>query len=716
MGLAIDRIDLESEAQWLRRCLAARLMPVTQVLCILRFFERIIQAPVSRLEPYLRAFIPNLARITKICDPSEFFPEDLEILSSIVELLSTQSSDVVSVQDRTAIASFFERLSSWINEVVGPAHESKHAPRSDTVTCLFVEHYPEIGLNPRGRIVRLTVLGSAAPSDARSGIVTVHNPVEKPDDSFLNQARQSVSVARDYLGRRNAMSPKRQHRIDFTLDSTGARLTGDSLGLALAVGAAATISRVEALRERLAVSPDVAFSGALSSMGQIEPIDRQGLELKVHRAFFSSLQYLVVPRKQLSEAGTYLRTLETKYPNRKLELVGEDHFAGVVEDTRLVARSRLGLASYAARQVKRRGRSPWVEVPVLAVLATILIWLLLPILDRQPVGVRIIGSGFEVVNSHAHVLWKKSYPCEALHDYGQSSAVLDLDNDGHNEVLFGPDPAQASPISGLFYIYNYRGDSLRACDCIARGEYWGDTTKIGEPALYYGPKVDIVRIDHKLRIITSIENIYPARGHIKMWDSAGNQLGWYVNSGAASYQFLSDIDGDGIDELICTGFQNRMLGQTVFVLPAGGFHGVSPPYLKESYGYDLSWVKHGNQLRYLFFPPTDIGKLDLPSDYQPGGELRRTSGNEFDFNVTESREIHGETVSVVPVDYLLSQEFRVTRVLLSDVFIKRYRELLASHSIPSIPLEDYPDSLCDRVRYWKDSGWVTGGSVRAPKR
>ena len=230
--------------------------------------------------------------------------------------------------------------------------------------------------------------------------------------------------------------------------------------------------------------------------------------------------------------------------------------------------------------------------------------------------------------------------------------------------------------------------------------------------MWWGPKLDVVRIGGELRIVSSICNIYPGRGHIKLWDSTGTQLGWYIHSGGAQFVMLHDLNGDGIEELVGGGFQNRMKGQALFVLPSKDFFGVSPPYLKDASGYDLSGVKRGNQLRYLFFKPSELARIDMPGDYQSSGLLTRPDAREFNLTVAETKGLRGSVMVFDNLDYRISNDFRVTNVLMSDVFLKRYRHLLESDSVPPVSLADYPDTLLNRVQYWTDSGWVTEGQLR----
>jgi hypothetical protein len=705
----VDFLKIESDANRVRQSIRAAWATELQLLCVLRFFERHADAPPEQLEPYFREFVPTAAISATECPPEELLPDEIEALSLLIVLLGKLPDDFAAEQDIEALRNLERQAKAFIADVTSPSGVRPAAATADEISCLFVEHYPDLGLEPRGRLMKLGIAGSTAPANTKEDIITLDNPVEKRDDRFLCQARQSVTVARGSLGQLGKLNSKSRFRFEFTLGAGGARFTGDSLGVAFAIAAAMVASKEAVFRTRLEVSSDVAFSGALGADGTVESIDTRGLQIKICRAFFSRLRYLVIPRQHLAEAWEYLKTLENVYPARKLELVGADRFQSVMEDTRFVKPLRLGAGEYSALWVKRHARNPWIEIPILLILLAVLTRILLPYLDGQPERVRIAGHGFEVLNSYSRVLWKKSFDCDTIRSNQYCWAVLDLDGDGKKEVLLGPDASRACPESGWFFAYTSRGDSLFACDCIQRFEYPRDSIKPGEPEMWYGPKLDIVRIGGALRIISSINNNYPARGHIKMWDSAGNQLGWYIHSGGSQFVGLHDLNGDGVEELVGTGFQNRLKGQAVFVLPSTGFSGVSPPYSENSNGYDLSRVKRGSQLRYIFIAPSELARIDMPGDYQSSGVLSRPDSHEWNLSIAETRGLRGSVIVYDNLDYRLSNDFRVTQVLMSDVFVKRYRHLLATDSVPPVSLSDYPDTLLHRVQYWTDSGWVTEG-------
>jgi hypothetical protein len=704
-----EYIDIEAAAERLRQCLQIAPTPELQVLCGLRFFERYRDGGTVAIEANIREFVPAIVAAAKSSNPAEFLPQEVTLLAWFAELLADQKEGLVS---RTDLGQLRALVDSAARALAGAAVAAPSPSQRDrgqvAITCLFVEHYPDLDLAPRGRILTLRVTASKLSSSSSEDAIIITNPVEKPNDRFLAQARDSVKAVRIYLSRTYGLSEKKRYRLDFAVDTTSARFTGDSLGLAFAIGAMAALSKVEVFRRDLSISTDVAFTGAISSEGELRPIDREALRLKIYRAFHSNLKCLVIPRAHMLEAWVYLRELEQATPHRRLELTGAADLGHVAEDPRLVPFQKLSAPTFAVRRAWRAKRSIWVEVPLLLVLLAILYSVVLHWLDRNPSSLRITGSTIEAVNRYDHPLWSKSFAdCGSL-DPNTSWAVVDLNGDGNNEILFAPNATKPSARSGWMFAYSSSGDSLFSCDCAVRFEYPNDTIPEGRPDLYFGPSIKVRRIKGELRIITVAQKNYPARSHIKMWDPTGRQLGWYVNSGGAGLHQLMDIDADGRDELIMAGFANRMKACCFFALPSDSFRGVSPPYAKNSNGYDLSWVKRGNQTAYVIFPPTDVCRHDMRQEYQGGAIATLLPGGGLGVQVMESPVDSGAAT----LDYYFSSRLRVSEVMMSDPYRKRRQTLINSGAIENIPEEKFLASLLGRVTYFIDTSWVTEAQLR----
>lgn len=678
------------------------LLPELKLLCGLRFFDRFDSETGAALESYLREFIPTLADAACKCNPDEFLPEEAASLARLLNLLKKQDPGGVNAEDLKKLETLHESILSSESRPESSIVEGKSRT---VVTGLFAEYYPDLDLSPRGRLLNLAVSVTPISQKVADDDVNVRNPVEEPDDRFLEQARDSVHAARQYLLEKYGLSARRKYRFDFALNSTGARFTGDSLGVAFAVGAVVALSRIEVFRERLSVSPDVAFSGALSPGGELKKIDSEALKLKIYRAFHSDVKYLLIPREHITEAWKYLSELEEQAPERKLELVGADRLDAVVSDQRLVPAQRLSLPAFAARRAVRARRSMSVEVPALLVMLYLLICLIYPKawigFDWNPQYVKLTKTGFEALNADSVTLWSVEYECKSI----EASSVYeigDLDNDDKNEVAFAPAGPTVSPCKsdGNFYVYDDNGRHLFDRYCAVLRQYPGDSL-LTRP--YRISHIKFRQWRNTTIILTAINESYPARAHIRLWNTTGDSIGWYINSGAVK---ISDSHFLVLEDLgfVFFGINNRTGSACLFVLPADSVYGVSPPYSDSVYG--LENVRRGNQLYYLSFPPSDINVF-LQQEYNSTRELRFDSDQTIKAVTSEC----GGTMNCF-IDYYLDENFRVTDVKLADDFVES-RQMMAKEGLMPDVGPMYTDSLLCKVTYWTDRGWVSEGELRA---
>jgi hypothetical protein len=703
----VSVFELERAAARLRRDLQAAALPEIKLLCALRFAESLRAAPGTAREPYVREFISELARAAEKCNPREFLPDETEALERLVALLREEEA----WQHNSELAA----LSTLAVKAAGgmPALEPSADAHSVYVNALFVEHYPDLDLPPRGRLLTLRVTATPLPGRVREDDVVVRNPVSEPDDRFLVQARDSVAAARAHLVKRFGWRSKRHYRFDFAVESTGARFTGDSLGVAFAAGAVAALAKIEAFRERITVHPQVAFCGALSADGTLASVDMDALKRKIYRGFHSHLKVVVVPRGQITAAWHYLKTLETTSPGRRIELMGADDLMDVAGDPRLLPARRLSIAPYMARRAWNQKRLRWAEVPLLIVLAYAATCAVFPKarwwFDWDPTKVRTTAHGLEVLNSEQQVLWAIEYDSE-LDPSDKACTLGDLDGDGHPEVAFMPYGTQEK-LEGRnsVFVYSQRGSWVftrpvllfsRLCTLPGRSP--------DNDSLRFQPQVQIIDTGGGSVLVTRCYCNEPARSHIRMWSAVGDSIGWYFHSGAVSYNFTTDQDGDGRLELVWTGVNNRAdpPGAVLFVLRPAGTHGVSPPH---SAGRicSLSSVERGNEVLYMQFPPTDITRIFGP--YNSTGPLQKEGDSLWRLDIYETSECKQGRIQ-----YYLGPNLKLVRASADDQFKALRGSVDPTRGLRPVPdWLAYDESCVEAVRYWSDSGWVTEGQLRA---
>ncbi len=710
-------LEIERAASRLRHDLKLAQMPELRLLCGLRFFDPVASHQGAGIESYFREFIPTLAIAAGKSDPQEFLPEETESVERLVDLLKTQPTVVVSPDDIDA----FSCLAGKIDMGAEKSPLLHSSPGSSVrITCLFVEHYPDLDLLPRGRILNLIVTASRISSQAEDDDVVVRNPVSEPDDRFLAQARDSIKAARAFLETRYGLPHKKRYRFDYAVDSSGARFTGDSLGVAFAVGAIAAMTRTEVFRDKLSVSPSVAFSGALSADGRLSPVDSDALKLKIYRAFHSYLSLLVIPRKHLADAQTQVLELEKKDPGRRLDLAGVETIGAVVNDPRLILAERSSAAAYVARRAWKAKRSVWVEVPALLVMLAVLYYLVapasyMPWFDDNPVYAiaNPATNGLEVYNRDSTLLWADVLSCPISKITSDNlwatcfGRLYDFDSDGKNEVVFLPRIDEVCNDRALLRFYSHDGQLRWMRNAAILGRYPKDTTGVQYDAGYLG----IAETRNGPIIISTVYQELPARAHLRLWNPNGDSLGWYIHWGHGVVQKMIDIDRDGQQEILFTGFYNRKKCVALLVLRPDSIQGFSPiePGIENEYPW---WIP-GNQVGYILFPKSDIGCLpgELPMGYNSPGPngIRLADDGQIQVHISESVKFE-YTPSLI---YTIDHRLRVIKVAMNDFLITHRRHLVAEGKLP--PIEDaraYYGSLRDAVTYWTDSGWVTEGQLR----
>ncbi len=243
-------------------------------------------------------------------------------------------------------------------------------------------------------------------------------------------------------------------------------------------------------------------------------------------------------------------------------------------------------------------------------------------------------------------------------------------------------------------------------DCNIIGEYPNDTAGV----LYDPERLNVVEIDGKTVIITEIAASVPGRSHIRFWNAEGDSTGWYVNAGGSSFRHKGDINNDGKDEALFLCYNNRMNCASLLVLHPDSSYGCSPPY--NDSGWDLTAVKPGNQLAYILFPYTDVGKAKsslLWNSPSPAG-IRVVNSKSININIAECRE---SSFYPADIEYNFDNRLRVIDIWFTDIFRKLRNDLLdQGANISKVDWNIYQKQVTEAVTYWTDSGWVSEGQLR----
>lgn len=652
--------------------------------------------------------LDNLSELNALRVACDRFKDKRPSLYNILkDILDAWESERETLSHERANCLFVEKADHGRPTSVIPAEGSRSEP-------LWFRHNAERSRRAiRGRLHilqgRVELFGKSATTDE----ITFANQIVKPDDRFIGVAYDSLEAVRQIFKAEGFKDKAGAfYHAHFSIRAGGAprrdsthTFTGDSIGLAVGLVTYTQLLKPEIMRQERFIASDVAFTGGVSPDGAFIPVNKETLSVKVERAFFSPIKYLVLPEGNLAAAKEHLEKLRQQYPRRHLHLVPAERLTEVIENHNVIRAEKVCMGEFVVRKVYRYSRMTKVQVPLLAALLYLMICLLYPKawigFDWNPNYVALTKSGFEVLNADALSLWTEEYDCDSI-TLESKWEIGDLDGDGKNEVVFVPAASKTlrCESNAKLFVYDCDGNLLFQRYCAKDDEYPGTQPPCGVKP------VGIEKVGDRRIIITGATRSYPARLYLMFWNPEGDMLGWYINagySGAFGSNFLRYSDS----QFVFLGYNNRMKCACLYVLEPYSSYGVSPPYTDP--GYDLDNVKRGNQIYYVLFPRSDLNRAVF-ADYNTPGGLFLESDGRFRADVFE-RDARSAALS-----YYLDSSFRVVNVSYDDLFRPCRDSLVAEGKLSAIDWSTYCNKLRDSVTYWRDSGWVTEGQLRASEQ
>jgi hypothetical protein len=677
--------SLSTESKHKRRMVQYKLI---KILLYLGDFEKALK---------LSAEFAGCGEIPKYEDSSLPDPDSFECLKTLSNLY-LQSNP---------------HLASLLKEVFDEWEAERTEVSANSAWCIFVEKN-EVGGVTRGRLRRLKGLVEVSPSsgekDEEADTVSFDNQVKSPDDPLIGVVYDALVAVRNLIDRSGLTKHlTRPYRSFYSIDDRQFTFTGDSIGLAAGIIAYTQLLSGEVLREKKRISSSVGFTGGMDQTGKLLPVNRDTIYHKIERAFYSPLKQVVLPEECVADAVLYLEKLSQRYPRRRLRIVGFRWLSEVVDSHDVLNHQRVSAGVFIVRKVYKNTRTARIQIPLLLALIYIGVCLFHPKawigFDRNLFRVETTDNGFYVVNSKGQKLWSKENICPESPQQGEGyrtiSLVVDLDNDHRNEVLLLPEGKQANKceLNAHLLAYDHSGNLMLDKSCVMKGEYPGDES---DSVHFHSEDLAVLNLGNKKIIKTTVNASNPARAYHKFWSVKGELLGWYVHAGfGGDYERLSVLDSQG--RLLMLNYNNRLKKVGLCALYPDSAFGVSPPYTDSM--YDLSWVKHGNQISYINFPRSDISKT-VGASYD-GPELIQLVNNKIRVDIKAADDPHAE------FSYFINSNFRVYDISPSDGFYKVWHSLAKDGSLPDTNLAHHFEYLLNNVAYWTDSGWVTEGQLRA---
>lgn len=326
--------------------------------------------------------------------------------------------------------------------------------------------------------------------------------------------------------------------------------------------------------------------------------------------------------------------------------------------------------------------------------------------DTNPSHAKIQSNVLFVYNKGGETLWTKSavgIPDVVSGERDENKmnqrfvVVDDIDGDGIREVLLAKNIDNQT--KATLNCYNYNG-FLRWENTGGESVTFGEKQftayarwRFDDMLVFYNEE-----LQRKQFFVLANSNIYFPGKLLELNQSDGKILQTFWNVGAMNYILMIDIDNDGKKEIFIAGINNAYNCLFAMALNPSNFSGCGPG-TKEFYP---STIQQGNELYYLLFPITKMGRLFEKNMYNFINSVILGNNNNLIFY---TNDIVTEKVNL-GVIYTIGTNMEIKTVGPNDPYIKEHELLLKERKINFQLTPEYWEEVKRNVQYWDGERFV----------
>ena len=456
-------------------------------------------------------------------------------------------------------------------------------------------------------------------------------------------------------------------------------------------------------REHIRLTGQAAITGMLNEDGVIDGVDEDGIKWKVRAAFFSWIDYLVVPMSQYSQFEQELKKLQRNYHSKKCTLIGVNSVEELFYDRRLAEYHYESRMKHSLNKLKKE-KFNIIGIPLILILLLIITRLMYGPIDRKPVTFTFVDNFIEIKNSDGYTL-KRLPNRDRIDTYISRQAQLyDINNDSFQELIYDYQNSEINNGNPVLRAWSSRGDSL----------LWQSEIKLN----YSYPRqlipdftnlrvinIEVGQSSDGSKVVVNARSTQYFQGVVLIFDAeSGELVNEYVNAGIITDMLVTDRNRDGISEILIVGINNAYWSSFIAELNIDEGHGYSPA----TSDYIPEGIQKANEELYALLPKSMVGEYLTPIDkYNFARDIRYDPQmSEFLVIVTEGRRYFDGDEFDVEILFHFDDALKPSGIGTSDAYDVAARDFYREGKIPIEPNFDYFEALQDSILYWTGDEFV----------
>ena len=502
------------------------------------------------------------------------------------------------------------------------------------------------------------------------------------------------------------------YRAHLHYEINGANHDGQSSDAAVSALWFTYLTEKAETREHIRLTGQAAITGMLNEDGVIDGVDEDGIKWKVRAAFFSWIDYFVVPMSQYVQFEQCLSQLKKHYPSKKCTLIGVESVEDIFFDRRLAqydveSRFRYGLKKFKKEKFKSVG------LPLIFLLILIIARLMYGPVDRNPVIVDYEGSMLLLKNSTGSTISKVEIGRRSVEYFSNNPShqrhpkfqLLDITKDGINELFYTSYVDRHMNSESFVRAWSVSGDSLIWEQEVAFEYNYPEQNAFLNSSMRVREMYILNTQYEKKLVFTASPSQYFQTLLIVTDLATGVAEQEFIHPGRIFDMLVVDLNDDGSDEMVLAGVSNAYWKAAIAVLE----------YRKSEIGYapaTESYIPEGmkpvHPSRYLLIPKSIIADYFEPLqkynfstnvNYDPGTK------NLF-FEVVEGNRVLHEYDRDAQVYFYFDSNLTPLGIGTSDTYDVAARDFYLEGKIPFEPDYDYFEALQDSILYWTGEEFV----------